>query len=331
MLDDDAGGAFGAEFAHAGPGRIRVEVVVVAQLFFALNLHGVCQGEGVAARIGIRGAQLVEGRPLMRVLAVAQVGGLFQHDQLVLGEGLGGVCRVCHVRACTAFFTRRIRELPGQPAGDGSIVGARLLEHRKGKALARGQRRCTIVRAHLVQHRVVVGRVCDHRDEGVVFRRATQHGRPADVDVLDRVGVIHVRLGHRLLEGVEVHHHHVDGLNAVGVRVVHVTLVVAARKQAAVHLRVQGLHPPVHDLGKTGEVLDGDDGHARLHQRLRRAARADDLDAKLVGQRATKLRDARLVRDRHNRAPYLLLCHVRRLLCQNLPAMPFGRRARRCR
>ena len=331
MLDDDAGGAFGAEFAHAGPGRIRVEVVVVAQLFFALNLHGVCQGEGVAARLGIRGAQLVEGRPLMRVLAVAQVGGLFQHDQLVLGEGLGGVCRVCHVRACTAFFTRRIRELPGQPAGDGPVVGARLLEHRKGKALARGQRRRTVVRAHLGQHRIVVGRVCDNRDEGVVFRRATQHGRPADVDVLDRIGVIHVRLGHRLLEGVEVHHHHVDGLNAVGVRVVHVTLVVAARKQAAVHLRVQGLHPPVHDLGKTGEVLDGDDGHARLHQRLRRAARADDLDAKLVGQRATKLRDARLVRDRHNRAPYLLFCHVRRLLCQNLPAMPFGRRARRCR
>ena len=75
------------------------------------------------------------------------------------------------------------------------------------RRVAAGQR---AVAPQLVQHdRVVVGRG-DDADVGVVLGGAAHHGRPADVDQLDRgVGG----------ERVEVADHQVDGLDALGLEV----------------------------------------------------------------------------------------------------------------
>ena len=63
---------------------------------------------------------------------------------------------------------------------------------------------------------------------------------------------LHAGLRRGLLEGVEVHHHHVDRLDAV-FRDGRAVLVLAAHMQnAAVHLGVQRLHAAVQHLGKAG-------------------------------------------------------------------------------
>ena len=59
-------------------------------------------------------------------------------------------------------------------------------------------------------------------------------------------------LGRGLLEGVEVHHHHVDGRNAVRGHGGFVLLVAANVEQSAMHLGMQRLHASVKHLGKAG-------------------------------------------------------------------------------
>jgi hypothetical protein len=52
------------------------------------------------------------------------------------------------------------------------------------------------------------------------------------------------------------------------------------------HLGVQRLHPPVHHLGKAGEVGNVAHRQARIAQGLGRAAGADQLDAPRRQRRA---------------------------------------------
>src|SRR5213080_257949 len=74
--------------------------------------------------------------------------------------------------------------------------------------------------------------------------------------------------------------------------------MTAPRQQAAVHLGVQRLHPPVHHLGEPGDLFDGGHRYPSLAQRVRRAAGGHDL-APEGRELASKLNDAPLVRDRH--------------------------------
>jgi hypothetical protein len=72
-----------------------------------------------------------------------------------------------------------------------------------------------------------------------------------------------------LLEGIEVDHHHVDGLDTVGR---HDLIVDAAPSQyAAVYFRVQGFHPAIHHLGKAGVGGNFRDLHAVLLQQAKGA------------------------------------------------------------
>jgi hypothetical protein len=96
----------------------------------------------------------------------------------------------------------------------------------------------------------VVGRIDDHGHVAVVLGRRAQHGRAADVDVLDGVRQRAVILGDGLLERVQVDHQQVDRRDAVLGQRCHVLGQVAAGQDAAVHLRVQRLHAAVEHLGK---------------------------------------------------------------------------------
>ena len=127
------------------------------------------------------------------------------------------------------------------------------------------------------------------------FAARAQHGRPADVDVLDRLGLGDAGLGDGGLEGVEVHAHQVDHADAVLVGRRHVRGNVSAGEKASVDARVQRLDAAVHHLGKAGEVVDGAHRYAGVCKRLGGAAGRDDLDAELVDQRAAELDDAGLV------------------------------------
>ena len=75
---------------------------------------------------------------------------------------------------------------------------------------------------------------------------------------------------------------------------------VAPGEDAAVHLGMQGLHPPVEHLGKAGVV--GDLGHleAGVPQELGGAAGGDQRDAE-AGEAAREFDDPGLVRDAEER------------------------------
>ena len=111
------------------------------------------------------------------------------------------------------------------------------------------------------------------------------HGWTTDVDVFDGGLKGHRRVCHRLAEGIEVHHHHIDGSDALGGQIGLVTGLVATGQDAAVNPRMQGLDPAPEDLrgsgvlshlgdgqsgglqGRSGTAA-GDQGIARLQQSL---------------------------------------------------------------
>jgi hypothetical protein len=102
--------------------------------------------------------------------------------------------------------------------------------------------------AQLLQHRVVE-RIGDDDDLGVVLRRRAEHRWPADVDVLHRIIEGDARLGHRLLEGIEVHRDEVDRLDSVpGDRGPMLREVARARMPPL--RRVQRLHRPSSISGR---------------------------------------------------------------------------------
>ena len=121
------------------------------------------------------------------------------------------------------------------------------------KAFAASSARAAGVRVaavrELVEDARVVGGIAHDGDARVVLRRGTHHRRPADVDVLDDVLVRRTARRRRLLEGVQVDDDQIDGLGPKAIEVAMITL--APRQDAAVHARMQGLHPPVHHLGRT--------------------------------------------------------------------------------
>ena len=61
----------------------------------------------------------------------------------------------------------------------------------------------------------VIRRVHDHGDAFVVLRGAAQHGRAADVDVLNRFGQRDAGFGDGLLEGIKIHDDEIDRLDLV--------------------------------------------------------------------------------------------------------------------
>ncbi len=61
------------------------------------------------------------------------------------------------------------------------------------------------VLASFLAQQIVIGRIDDHRDAGVVFCSRAQHSRSADVDVLDAF-VVGAALRKCCLEGIEIDH-----------------------------------------------------------------------------------------------------------------------------
>ena len=78
--------------------------------------------------------------------------------------------------------------------------------------------------------------------------------------------------------------------------------IVAQAEQAAMDLRMEGLDPAVHDLGKAGGLGKVGDGDAGLVEGGAGAAGRDDLDAARP-ELAGEIDDAGLVENRDQRAP----------------------------
>ena len=101
----------------------------------------------------------------------------------------------------------------GEVAGDGGVVVGRVGEHLGGE-LAPDLGADRAARSSPSTSWIVRG-IHDRQHELVVLGRRAEHGRPADVDVLDGVLERHVGLGDGHLERIEVHRDQVDRADAV--------------------------------------------------------------------------------------------------------------------
>jgi len=184
-------------------------------------------------------------------------------------------------------------EKPRQVRGDGGVVGRGAGIDLGGQAAA--QLECGVaVGPDLGDHLGVISRVGHDGHRDVVLGRAAEHGRAADVNVLDDLGKADAGFGHGGLEGVQVHHHQVNRTQVVPGGGGLVLGVVTQVEQPAVHPGVKGLDPPVEDFGKPGELAQLGDGQPGQAQRAGRPAGREQLRAQL-GHDPGQVHDAGLV------------------------------------
>ncbi len=203
----------------------------------------------------------VERGSLVRVLAVAE-------HVLALPQGRG------HVGPAGLLGSLVGRVGRGEPGGDGGIVGRRMRVGPRGQAAALAEGESVAGRGR--QHIGVELRAGDHGDGGMVLGRRADHGRAADVDLLDALGRAGAA-GHRLLERVQVRHQQLERGNPELIQLLTVTVLAQVSQQTRVHAGVQRLDPAVEALGEPGQLLDGRDRDAGRGDRGRRAAGGHDL------------------------------------------------------
>jgi len=173
-----------------------------------------------------------------------------------------------------------------EPGHDRRVVGRGVGERRPGQAAAGGISQPT-VDPELCQQPLVVARIDDDPDVGVVLGRRTDHGRPTDVDQLD------ARIRR---ERVEVAHHQVDGRDAPLAEVLHVGRVGPVSQDPGVDHGVEGLHPSTQHLRRLCDLSHPGHRNALGCQQGRRSTAGDHLPPQL-DQPAGELHDPRLVVD----------------------------------
>jgi hypothetical protein len=274
MLHDHARGI--GEALHALQRRIRIGDVVVRE------------------RLAVQLLRRADAR--LRRLALGIEGG-----------ALMGVLSVAHLRALVKLQVDGARKVTPRIAlveaaevvGDGAVVGGGMLEDLGGQVTAGGIRHRTLIRRHLVHDQGIVRAVHHDGDMGVVLRGGAQHGRPADIDVLDGGRDVARWIRHGLLERIQVHHQQIDGGDAVLVH--HRVILTPAPHQSAVDLRMQGLHAPVHDFGEARMLRHLFDSDAGIREQAGGAAGREYLYPS-GGQPFREFNDATLVRHADQRA-----------------------------
>jgi len=129
----------------------------------------------------------------------------------------------------------------------------------------------------------------------MVLGSRADHRRPANVDILNDL-VAPGPARHRLRERVEVHDQQIDRPDPVRAHRRFVRRIAAHRQQPAMNLRMERLHPPVHHLGKAGQLGHVPNLQPRLPQRPGGAAGRHQLDA-VPRQRPPQLGEPGLVGD----------------------------------
>ena len=229
VLDDDAGRGGRVEQGGHRSGSLGVQPVVERHLL-ALQDLGPTQGAGVV--LGC-----VQGAPLVGVLSVPKAGRT-PEDELDLGWelvlGRLATARRFEGRHCAVA-------LAGEPIRDRLVVRGGVGEGRPSQPQA-GLPRQPAQPAHLLQDRLVLRGVRDHPDGLEVLRRGPDQGGAADVDLLDAV-VERGPPGHGGPERIQVHHHQVEGLDAVRLQLRQVLGLALVGQDPAVDARMERFDP----------------------------------------------------------------------------------------
>ena len=148
---------------------------------------------------------------------------------------------------------------------------------------------------------VVIGGRRDDGDIVKVLGGGPNHGRAADVDVLDQFLEFHAWLGGGLFESVEIDDDHVDRQDSVLGDGGAVCGILAAVQDSAVNFGMQCLDAAVEHFGEAGEFGDIFDGDAGVAQQLGGATGRDQFDAH-ARQLAREIGEAGFVGDAEKRA-----------------------------
>ncbi len=141
-------------------------------------------------------------------------------------------------------------------------------------------RKCAVFFLKLVSDGVVIARRSDNGDIVKVLGRRADHGRSADINVLDQFLEGNSRLGGSFLEGVEIHDYHVDWGDAVLGHSGDMFRVFAAMQDAAVNFGMQRLDTAVEHFGESGEFGDVFDCDAGVAQQFGGAPGGDEFDCR---------------------------------------------------
>ena len=120
----------------------------------------------------------------MRVLTIAQSVALLQGYRHLIGKAL--------------------RILP-QVLGDSGVIDSDVLEGLLGQPLTLSEVNAPPLQ--FLQDQRVVGRIDHHDNTGEILGRRPHHGRPADINILQRLGKGNPFLSYCLDKGVKVDRH----------------------------------------------------------------------------------------------------------------------------
>ena len=148
----------------------------------------------------------------------------------------------------------------------------------------------------------IVGRVGDDGDGGAVLRRATHHGRAADVDLLDDRGLVGAGTN-RIGERVQVDDDQVEGLDAELLKLGSVIGVGHVGEDAGVDVRVERLDTAVEALRESGDLAHLSDGDAEFGEALGGRAGGHHFGAGL-DEGLSQYFDAFLMEDGHQSPSY---------------------------
>ncbi len=179
----------------------------------------------------------IEGRALMRVLAVAQDAGAFP----AAGQPAGEAARL------PVDLVVRSDDV-AEPGRDADVVDRGVPERLDRQPLPRRQVEAAVT--HRREHVGVARGIGDHGDGAVVLGARPHHGRSADVDLFDDLGMRRTAR-HRLGERVQVGDQQLERGDTQTADRLDVRRVVLVGEQPGVHVGVQRLHAATEDLRET--------------------------------------------------------------------------------
>ena len=183
-----------AKLPNGGQSRLEIHQVVEAELL-ALELARCAPALGCRA---------IPSGALVGIFPVAQP---LYNWKVKRQRGL--VAWLIHHRA-TPLFGQPLRP----PTTNRRVVGRRVAEGFEGQLPPQGPVHLSSFES--LQEGWVLIRVGENGHMSMIFRRCSHHGGPANVDLLNRLLPADARLGDGAHKGIEIHNHHIDGLNALG-------------------------------------------------------------------------------------------------------------------
>ena len=265
------------KFGHQFKRGISIVQIVVAK-FLALNLDRI--GDTGAGGIGY-----IEGRRLVRIFAVTQ--------------------RLPFLSGESDFIRIIFAQLRRKPRSHRRIVACGMCIGCGGQLFAEGGCGGALMFLQFAQHRIILRAVGNDGDEIVVFGGGADHGRAADIDILD-AGFEIGAFGDRFTKWIQIDHHQIDRRNIVFFGRLLMIFQITALQQPAMNFWMQRFHPPIHHFRKAGVIADLDHLDAGLGQFLGRAAGRENFHA-ITGQLFGEIDETVFIGNGNQRARYFLL------------------------